>query len=226
MHEPIKVNVVSYGGVKPGTVVLCNDDGGKEVILDTATATSINYICQYRRIKHVDLTCPNATSAQFAFNYAVDTQTARLILPKVTSATDMFSHGSTLTELHVEMPKYTGNSNAFIEQSKLKKLTGDLSGVVSDTYLFLDCPIEELDAKLTSLSNLGASAMNACRLNEASAIRLLTQIPSYTSGTHNLPIGHSTNFKNSSAVAELLGTVAPIAAGSYSMRGWTVTVKD
>lgn len=64
-----------------------------------------------------------------------------------------------------------------------------------------------------------------CILDEASVLRVLNSIPTYTSGTHQLHLGKRTNFLDSTEVAALLGTTTPIAAKTnYSYKGWTITV--
>lgn len=66
-----------------------------------------------------------------------------------------------------------------------------------------------------------------CNLDETSVLHILNTIPTYTGGTKELHLGKSTNYKNSTAIATLLGTTTPIAAKiNYSYKGWTITVTD
>ena len=76
-------------------------------------------------------------------------------------------------------------------------------------------------SKLTKGNNMFSS----CNLDEASVLRILNSIPTYTSGSHPLHLGKRTNFLNSTDIATLLGTTVPIAAStSYKYKGWTITI--
>lgn len=71
----------------------------------------------------------------------------------------------------------------------------------------------------------GQDMFIGCNLDEASVLRILNSIPTYTSGTHPLHLGKNTNYLNSTDVADLLGTTTPIAAStSYKCKGWKITV--
>lgn len=78
---------------------------------------------------------------------------------------------------------------------------------------------------LKSLSD-GNQIFYSCNLDEPSVLRVLTTIPTYTSGTHNLHLGYRKNFLNSEAIAALLETDVPIIAGNYSYKGWTINIQN
>lgn len=71
----------------------------------------------------------------------------------------------------------------------------------------------------------GQDMFYGCNLDEASVLRILNSIPTWTSGTHQLHLGKRTNYLNSTDIAALLGTTTPIAAKTnYSYKGWTITI--
>lgn len=100
-------------------------------------------------------------------------------------------------------------------------------------------------SKLTSFNSTlpalayGQDMFYGCILDEASVLRILNSIPTYTSGTYKLHLGKRTNYQTSDKVAAKLrtstgGTVStPIpAATNYRCvdddgndKGWTITVQ-
>lgn len=77
---------------------------------------------------------------------------------------------------------------------------------------------------LSSLTN-GMYMFNGCNLDAASVLRVLESIPIYTSGIHWLSLGKKATWVDDVDVAAALGTTIPIAARSYTVKGWTITVQ-
>lgn len=94
MPEPVKVNVVSYGGARPGQVVASGADGRRAVWFDASSpSTSIKY---GRRLFYgrTDLT---------SWNYPLD---------ELTDGESMFN-GARLTSFKGSLPKLTNGNSMF-----------------------------------------------------------------------------------------------------------------
>jgi hypothetical protein len=79
---------------------------------------------------------------------------------------------------------------------------------------------------LSSLSD-GTEMFRNCRLDAESVERILTTIPTYTSGTHVLNLGISENSVDK--FNEITGntTTIPVNSGTCTVtyKGWTLTVQ-
>ena len=206
MSEPVKVNVVSYGGVKPGLVVVGNSrNGGRNTLFDAATVTNGALYFQ----NQVNLT-----------SWDVD-------LPVLEDANQMFADCSNLTSFNADLPKLTGANAMFSPCASLTSFSANLPELENGSFMFQGCArLTSFNADLPKL-NTGRDMFNSCALNEDSVLRVLNSISTYTEGTHSLNIGKRTNFKDSATIAALLGTTTPIAASTaYSYKGWTITVKS
>lgn len=181
MPEPVKVNVVSYGGVKPGQLIVGNGaDGTKTTLFDAATATN---------------------------------------------GANMFYYCTSLTSWNVALPNLTDGSGMFYCCTSLTSWNANLPNLTNGSYMFYRC--SQLTSFSVALPNLtsGSNMFNGCNLDEASVLRILNSIPTWTSGTHQLHLGKRTNYLNSTDIAALLGTTTPIAAKTnYSYKGWTITI--
>lgn len=91
--------------------------------------------------------------------------------------------------------------------------------------MFYNCSeLTSFNSTLPALA-YGQDMFYGCNLDEASVLRILNSIPTWTSGTHQLHLGKRTNYLNSTDIAALLGTTTPIAAKTnYRYKGWTITI--
>ena len=204
MSTPIKVNVVSYGGVKPGMVVAGNaKSGARTTVFDAATATNGSYVFYKNgKLKSWDVDLPELANGSYMFDDGVLTS-FNAALPKLTDGTNMFHHGFFLTSFNSNLPELTNGTNMFYD------------GVLLTSF----------NAALPKLTN-GTSMFRNCALDEDSILRILNSIPTYTGGSHSLNLGKRTNYLNSAEVAELLGEDTPIAAKQYTFKGWTLIVES
>lgn len=115
--------------------------------------------------------------------------------------------------------------------TKLTSFSGDISKLAGTSSMnggsrmFWGCSsLTSFNSTLPKLS-YGNEMFNNCNLDEASVLRILNSIPTYTSGVHPLTLGKNTNYQDSTDIATLLGTTVPIAAGTYKYKGWTIGVQ-
>lgn len=277
MPEPVKVNVVSYGGVKPGQVVAGNTaDGGKVVVFDASTSTSVDYLFSYcNRIAKWDIDMPMLKSAHYMFNYSslrefkaalprLDNGSGMFFhcelasfesdIPLLDNGSDMFAYCTSLREFSTNLGNLTKGNAMFVMCSSMESWNIDMPNLVNGTAMFTTCgKLNSFGADLRSLKTgnrmfencslftsfnageLGLQSLSSgtdmfigCKLDPGSAKHVLETIPTYTTGTHALHLGKNSNFKDDTGVAALLGpgTPIPIPAGTYQVRGWTVTVTN
>lgn len=206
MPEPVKVNVVSYGGVKPGQLIVGNGaDGAKTTLFDAATATdgiSRFYNCAGLTEWNVDL--PNLTNGSNMFERA-GIKTAKIDAPRLTVGTSMFDATSVgvknCEKITITGAKIGNARRMFAYQSKLSELDMSFS-YLSDGYdMFWDC-----------------------NLPEPLVYKILTEIPTVTNSP-TLSLGHRDNFSDSTRIAELLNTSKPLGAGPFTCKGWKIYVQ-
>lgn len=175
---------------------------------------------------------PNLTNGYSMFNYCSSLTSFTGDLPNLTDGSYMFANCNSLTSFSGDLPKLTSGYSMFNYCPSLTSFSGDLSNLAgTSSYdgggnnMFSGC------SKLTSFNSTlpvlayGQNMFSYCILDEASVLRILNSIPTYTSGTHPLHLGRNTNYKYSADIATLLGTTTPIAASTkYKYKGWTITV--
>lgn len=233
MSEPVKVNVVSYGGVKPGQMVIGNTKaGGRFVWFDAATVTS--------------------AESTFAFNRSFTAWDVEL--PVLRQAKYMF-RGSGIAEWHIDLPALK-NAEAMFDSANITVFNGRLPNIESTYYMFtysslrefacaelgtqgaglngnsmfLGCSnLNRFDADLSML-NTGSSMFKYCSLDINSARRVLDTIPDRAAAglaVAELNLGKRTKFMTDPDVMALLGeTGTEITAKTYSCKGWNVVVEN
>ena len=145
MSEPVKVNVVSYGGVKPGQLVVGNGaDGTKTTLFDAATSTAGDYMFYG---------CTGLTSWDVA-------------LPNLTNGTSMFSSCTGLTSWTVELPELTNGDNMF-NYAGLNSWTVELPKLTSGSSMFIGCALSAGSVKLllNSIPDRAAAGLSVASLH-------------------------------------------------------------
>lgn len=118
-----------------------------------------------------------------------------------------------------------GSYRLFSRWSFCREFHADLPDLADGTSLFEGiASLEVFSGALSSLS-AGTNMFRNCNLDAASVLHILESIPSYTSGSHPLHIGKKEKWVDNADVATALGTTAPITAGNYTVKGWTITVQ-
>ena len=118
-------------------------------------------------------------------------------LPKLTNGVYMFAHDGEIRQIQrfaATLPKLEKGDNMFLAQAGLVRFESDLPALQSGTLMF----------------SLG-------RLDKESALRVLTTIPTYTSGSHPLTIGIHVDHKTDEEVLA--------AIDAATAKGWTVTTQ-
>lgn len=148
-------------------------------------------------------------------------------LPELTNANSMFFSCANLTSFSSNLPELTDGGSMFSRCIKLISFSSGLPKLSIGNGMFMMCTgLTSFSSDLPNLSTAD-NMFFYCKLDETSVLRVLNTIPTYTSGAHNLHLGKSTNYINSTAIATLLNTTTPIAAStSYSYKGWTITITD
>lgn len=233
MPEPVKVNVVSYGGVKPGQFVIGNTKaGGRFVFFDAARTTSARYVFALNRgLTAWDVELPALQEADHMF-YGSGISEWHVDLPKLVNSKSMFDSAS-ITVFNGRLPKLGSASSMFyactVEEFVCAEL-GTLGAGLDGSGMFSGCSrLERFDADLSMLNN-GKSMFHNCSLGSTSAARVLETIPDRASAglaVAELNIGKRGKFKEDPVVKALLGeTGAEITAKTYSCKGWNVVVEN
>ncbi|MBR5522463.1 MAG: leucine-rich repeat protein [Akkermansia sp.] len=155
-------------------------------------------------------------------------------LSSLTNGSSMFNRCTALTSFEADLSSLTNGSSMFNICTALTSFDSDLSSLTNGYYMFYNCTaLTSFDSDLSSLTN-GGGMFHLSKLNKASALRVLSSIPAYTSGTHSLTIGIHVDFKTDEEVLAAIsaaeskkwtmtvqwnGTAGTSAASTYSMRG-------
>jgi hypothetical protein len=109
------------------------------------------------------------------------------------------------------------------EESNLRSFSGDLSKLENGNRMFsANTWLRTFDSSLSSLSS-GVGMFRSCMLDGDSVEKILTTIPTYTSGTHELTIHANLTYK--SEIEQMLGTSLPsIGEQTVSYKGWTIKI--
>lgn len=232
MSDPVKVNVVSYGGVKPGLVVVGNTKGGeKTIIFDAATSTDGSNMFNGRAaLTSWNVELPNLTNGTNMFSSCTGLTSWTTDLPNLTNGTYMFFDCRSLTPWTADLPNLTNGSFMFFRCRSLTSWTADLPNLTNGNNMFSGCTaLTSWTVELPSLTN-GGGMFTDCNLEAESVKLILNSIPDRASAglsVAQLAIGKRTNFKTDHDVKELLGeTGAEITAKTYSFKGWDVIVQN
>lgn len=114
-------------------------------------------------------------------------------------------------------PLISSFDSVFRRMPNLHTLKGDFTKIVNGLNAMGNNPkLTSFNSTLSNLSN-GKGIFNDCRLNKSSALRVMTSIPAYTSGDHQLTIGIHVDHKSDD---EVLAAIAEAEA-----KGWTLGVQ-
>lgn len=115
MSESIKVNVVSYGGVKPGQMVVGNTkDGGKTTLFDAASATDGSYMFyRFAGLTSWNVDLPNLTNGSYMFYICTGLTSFDAALPSLTNGDYMFQSCDGLTSFSSALPSLRSGNAMF-----------------------------------------------------------------------------------------------------------------
>lgn len=229
MPEPVKVNVVSYGGVKPGQLIVGNTkEGEKTTLFDAATDVDGTYAFYGKgTLTSWDVALPNLTDGTHMF-FRTGLTSLDIDLPNLTNGTNMFN-GSRLSSWDIDLPNLTDGTNMFYTCSSLTSFSSTLPNLTNGNGMFAYSRLTSFSSTLPNLTN-GTNMFTDCKLSAESVKQILNSIPDRASAglsVAKLAIGKRTNFMTDPDVKELLGeTGAEITAKTYSFKGWDVTVQN
>jgi hypothetical protein len=109
------------------------------------------------------------------------------------------------------------------EESNLRSFSGDLSKLENGNNMFSASGLRTFNSSLSSLSS-GRGMFYGCMLDGDSVEKILTTIPTYTSGTHELTIHANQSYK--SEIEQIIGSSLQqtISEQTISYKGWTIKI--
>lgn len=245
MPEQDKVNVVSYGGVKPGQVVAGNGaDGERTSLFDPATDTDGSSLYYMRKgLTSFSAAMPKLGKGQSMFQDCTSLRSFSAAVPELYNAEHMFKGCTSLSAWTAELPKLTSAFGMFDSCYSLTEWTVELEKLKDGGYMFYICGnLKTFAVGLPALTS-GGSMFDSCILDAESVKRILQSIPNRAAaglGIASLHIGRKTNFSTDGDVAALLRTAdmqevgTPIPAGSSykcvdangNDKGWKITISN
>lgn len=167
-------------------------------------------------------------------------------LMDLTSGAGLFNACTTLTSFAADLSSLTNGTTMFKDCQNLINFKSNLSSVTTILFMFQFCyALTTFEADLSSLVD-GGSMFIRCdsltsfkstlpklstgdlmfgssKLDASSVERILTSIPTYTSGSHPLSLGIQS--AAASKFAEITGTTPTTTEQTVSYKGWTIKVK-
>ena len=151
-------------------------------------------------------------------------------LPKMTYSFYMFCMCGELKDFKGDLSSLTNGDEMFYLCEKLTSFDSNLSSLTNGRYMFeYASELSHFDADLSSLDD-GHAMFGGCNLDAASVEKILTTIPTYSSGSRELHLTMSN--AGCAKAAEILGIATgktiPSWSGlwgswySSSYKGWTV----
>lgn len=169
---------------------------------------------------------PSLTDGYEMFSGCTNLSSFNSDLSKLDDANCMFYNCLKLTSFSAGLPILTAGHGMFTNCTSLTSFSEDLPNLDNGNFMFYKCEaLTSFSADLPKL-DLGSNMFTDCKLDSKSVLHILNSIPTHTNGKHPLHLGKTTNYKNSTEIASLLGTTTPIPAGEYSYKGWAVEVTD
>lgn len=222
---------------KAGDMVLFGKDGDYKVVTNLNKASDINYLFYARPVKFPEgVTFALCTTASNTFHSSpIESFPKSATFENLVTANSMFYSAGKVKSLSPAMlfKNLANGDSMFAGCSALESLPphATFEKMSRGRYAFSYCTkLHSLPEDL-DLRSLGANSENmfvSTSLDEASVLRILDDergIQEKSGGSFPIHIGIRTLWKESEAVAAKLGTTTPIAAGTYSYKGWTVTVQ-
>lgn len=117
----------------------------------------------------------------------------------------------------------TDSSYMFIDNQNVTSWSIDLPNATTATSMFSGSGLTEFAVDMPDGLTEADGMFSDCELDETSAVRILTTLPTYTEGSHNISIGKNSYWWFSQDVIEMLGDTE---AGDKTYKGWTVTVEQ
>ena len=145
-------------------------------------------------------------------------------LSSITQAYQMFRTCPNLTTFTTsDLNSLTDGGSMFRDCTNLTTFTYDLNSLTNGKWMFRGCSkLTSFTSDLSSLTD-GTLMFENCKLDAASIERILTTIPTYTSGSYSLYLGIQS--AAASKFAEITGTTPTTTEQSVSYKGWTISVK-
>jgi len=144
-------------------------------------------------------------------------------LSSLTDGGNMFDDCSSLTTFSSNLSSLTDGYSMFYDCSGLTSFGSDLSSLTNGNYMFQNCSaLTTFTSDLSSLTN-GNYMFNGCNLNSASVEKILTSIPTYTSGSRTLAM--TIQSAAATKFGEITGTTpTSTSVVSVTYKGWTINV--
>ena len=136
-------------------------------------------------------------------------------MPSLTTCSGMFLGCRNLETFDCNLDKLEMGGSMFFG-AKLVSFKNALPVMKNGFQMFRNNPLEVFESELPVLSN-GGYMFQGCKLNKASALRVLNSIPTHVSGEHLLDIGIHVDHKQDE---EVLAAIA-----NAESKGWTLTVQ-
>ena len=216
MPEPVKVNVVSYGGVKPGQVVVGNGADGERTFLfnpDTDTVATEYLFRDLNLPTEWTADLPNLTKGKYMFHSCKGLKSFAASLHSMTSAQSMFRECTALESFRADLGSLTTGGTMFVNCSKLASFESDLSGMTTGYEMFYGCSsLTSFESDLRSLTE-GSEMFKNC-----------TKLASFRAGPQGLK--SLTNGRqmfigcklDSASVQHILETINPdVSAGAITI---------
>lgn len=171
----------------------------------------------WKYYKKINLFLPNATNCHWILAWAT-CDDITLDLPKITTTNQIF-RDVTVGIFRVKIPKTLTDITSMIEGWGVREIYGNFEHVekANGSFQRLNTRmLRILDSDWSSLSS-GSSMFASSIIHKDVALRVLTTIPSYSSGSHPITLGIHVDYKTDE---ELINAIANAEA-----KGWTLTVQ-
>ena len=136
-------------------------------------------------------------------------------MPSLTTCSGMFLGCRYLESFDCNLDKLKMGGTMFFG-AKLVSFKNALPVMTNGFQMFRNNPLEVFESELPVLSN-GGYMFQGCKLNKASALRVLNSIPAHASGEHLLDIGIHVDHQQDE---EVLAAIA-----NAESKGWTLTAQ-
>jgi len=145
-------------------------------------------------------------------------------LSSLTNGDSMFYGCSKLTTFTSDLSSLTNGDTMFYRCTKLTTFTSDLSSLTDGYRMFYQCSnLTTFTSDLSSLTN-GNGMFYYCKLDAASVEKILTSIPTYSSGSRTLTMRIQSGAA-ATKFGEITGTTpSSTSAVSVKYKGWTISV--
>ena len=179
-----------------------------------SSATDISLMFYDGALQSVSMDVRNATKADNTFrNQRITFWKGEF--PKLENGTGTFQ-GTQITSFTDDLPKLTTGTNMFRDNASFISFSGDLSKLSNGTSMFQNnSKMTTFDSSLPKLSN-GSNMFANTALDKSSIYNILGSLPTYTSGSHSISLGISTNNVGDEDIPNLIQEA--------KNNGWSVSI--